>query len=658
MKKIFSRFVNQLIDLSFLSLLVVDFFIGFYYFSLEFLNRNFPLTVKVNFLIKEQVPYIKPEYDISLYLISLILLIFFLWGYTKLSRMVFFHNLNQKKIITVAKFILILPLGLYFIDKLGVYPMSETQTTNSRYFIPYLSGSTLLIIFFTILFFLIKTKKILKLTYLLLIVLMIGFLTFIAKFPIFYQDYSFFSGPILEIAHGKTIFNQIGSQYGFSFVLLLGYLAKFSLFDIAYLPMLVWFLYILQYFLCFYLILKISDSIILALMSLFSLLTINFFSLMVFGTVLPQTGPVRWLSLVLSLYLLYHFKDLRSKKFILSLVLLGSLIVDSGIYLVIAYSLTLVIVWLKQKITLVQICKSFAWLFIYSAGVYLIINLVNLSLGYQFINLLPALTKIKQYSQLGLLMMPIPNKSYIWLVVAMFILSLIYYLKQSRPSLDDNLLLYSSTLSALSLIYYLGRSHPHNLFNISLFFILNVSIFISVCIKKKSASWLKPAVLVIFYLFFILIPAYARKQAISDNINQQIDRLSQKDIFVPDMKLVLSKYNQEVELINHYIPEKNALIIFIEDTYLFYLTKKGNLMDINPQMMISSQEESDFALNNVYKICPKRIAVDCKLFNRCGTPQTLEEKVFAQRLSLIETKCQLKYSPLICTYQLCIGEAN
>ena len=81
-------------------------------------------------------------------------------------------------------------------------------------------------------------------------------------------------------------------------------------------------------------------------------------------------------------------------------------------------------------------------------------------------------------------------------------------------------------------------------------------------------------------------------------------------------------------------------------------------MKMDPQAMIRTQEESNFGLSNVFKVCPKRIAVDCKLFNRCGGPQITEDYFLAQRLSLIENKCRVKYYPLVCTYQLCIAESK
>jgi len=657
-KQDLTALIYKVINLTFIWLLTTDLFIAFYYKTLSFLNRYFPKQTNFKLYTAVDKVYIKPEYDISLFLGTVALLIFFLWFYTKLNNIRLIDKLAKVKITIFIKLATVIPLIIYFAYKLGNYPLSESQLINNNYAFPYLLTITALLILFCGMFWIFRKNKYLVNFLMILLILVIATLTFVAKFPIYYLDYSFFSGPIMEIAQGKTIYSQIGSQYSFLLVLLLGYLAKFSLFDIAYMPVLIWLLYIVQYFFCFYLIYKISDSALLALLGLFSIITVNYFSLMLLGINLPQVGPTRWLPLVLSIYFLYRFQNIRSTKFILILAFLTFFMVDSGIYLIMAYLTTLVTIFIKEKIGFLKILKNILFLFISLIGIYLVINLINLSLGYQFINIMPAFTKIGQYSQLGFLMIPIPGESYIWLIIATYIVSLIYYFKQTKTTFIDNILIYSAQLSAFVSIYYFGRSHPHNLFNISLFFILNISILISIIIKKKSASWSKPVILLIFYLLFIVMPTYARGQAISENIKQQLDRLSLKDIFIPDIKQVLAKYDDEVNLINDYIPEKNIVIIFIEDTYLFYLTNKNNLMNMNPQVMINTQEDSDFGLSNVYKVCPRRIAVDCKLFNLCGSPQSIIENNQAQRLSFIENKCKIKYYPLICTDQLCIGEAK
>lgn len=655
-KNILINFVKQLLNFIFPCLIVTDLFIVFFYQALNFMNNNFPKPIMANLLFTvDERPLLKPEYDISIYLVTLFLLMFFFWLVKKISQTNLFNQLKKKKFNTFIKLILIVPLGLYFISKLGPFPLSEGQQINNSYSFPYLLVITWLLLFFGGLFWLVRKNRTFKVVLMIILVIVIAFLTFAAKFPIYYHEYAFFTGPILEIAHGKTIYSQIGSQYSFLLVLLLGYLAKFSLFDIAYMPVLIWLLYIVQYFFCFYLIYKISDSVMMALLGLFSIITVNYYSLMHLGINFPQIGPARWLPLILSIYFLYRFQDIRSKKFILILAFLTFFMVDSGIYIIMAYLTTLATIFIKEKIGFLKILKNILFLFISLIGFYLVINLINLSLGYRFINIALAFSKIGQYSQLGFGMLPILGQSYIWLIIATYIISLIYYFKQIKTNLTDNILIYSAHLSVFTSIYYLGRSHPHNLFNISLFVIFNISILISIIIKKKSVSWLKPVILLIFYLLFIVMPTYARGQAISENIKQQLDRLSLKDIFIPDIKDVLAKYEDEVSLINNYIPEKNIVIIFVEDTYLFYLTNKNNLMNMNPQNMISTQEDSDFGLSNVFKICPKRIAVECNLFNRCDSPQSIDQ---VQRLKLIETKCEIKYYPLICTYQLCIGEAK
>jgi len=655
-KNILTDIVNPLINLVLPCLIVTDLFIAFFYQVLDFMNHYYPKPIMVNLLAAVDVQsLLRPEYDISIFLLTLFLLLFFFWQGKNISQTKIVNQLRKKKINIFIKLILIVPLSLYFINKLGLFPLSEGQQVNNSYALPYLLVITALLIIFGGLFWIARKNRTLKVVMMIILVPTIAILTFVPKFPIFPQDYAFFSGPIMEIAHGKTIYSQIGSQYSFLLVIFLGYLAKFSLFNIANLPVLIWVLYIVQYFICFFLIYKISNSAVLAFLSLFSILTVNYFSLMLFAIVFPQIGPTRWLPLVLSIYFLYRFQDIRAKKFILIMTFLSLFTVDSGIYLIMAYLTTLIIIFIKGKIGFYKILKSILLLFISLISIFLAVNLINLSLGYQSINIGLVFNKIGQYSKLGLGMLPIPEQSYLWLIVGVDILSIIYYFKQAKTTFIDDILIYSAQLSIFVSIYYLGRSHPNNLLNISLFFIFNSSILISIIIKKNSTKWSRPAILLIFYLLFIVVPIYARGQAISDNIKQQLDRLSLKDVLTPDMKDVLAKYKDDVKLINSYIPEKNIVIIFAEDTYLFYLTNKNNLMNMNPQNMIITKDDSVFALSNVFKICPKRIAVDCNLFNRCDTPQLITQ---LQRIELIENKCKIKYYPLICAAHICIGQAE
>lgn len=644
------------------SLFFTDLFIFLFKTVVDFLNKYFP-KVPGKVFLPYYSSYVQPEYEILVYLILLIVFIGLIWFYFKLKKYFFVENIYLK----ILFFLLLL---IFFFKNIGSYPMLELLTNGTNFLFFYLYIIVVLILILSGLSqFVWKKTSAYKLLFLVVAVL-IALFTFLPKLPIYFHDYSFIFGPIIEIANGKTIYTQITSQYGFFSVLLLGYLKRIGLFNLAYLPVIIWLLYIIQYFLSFYLILKISDSIILALMTLFSLLTVNYFSLMHAPTVIPQIGPFRWLPLVLSIFFLYLFKDFKSKKFIFLAACLSFFSVDTGIYLILAYFLTLFISFIHQEINLETIVKVVSYLFLSLLSIFLLINVVNIVLGYQFINPFFVLESIRTYSMLGFAMLAIPSQTYFWIIILLYFLVIIYYFSASKINFLDNLLVYSSQIMAMSSIYYVGRSDPHNLFHIALFFILNLGILLSV-IFKKLPSQFKKLSLLLFFIFLIVYPSFARAQSVARNIEIQVKRWSLKDLFKPEMETILANYSDDVALINNYLPEKETVILSVDDAYLFDLTKKNNLMDIDPQVNIVTKGELDFALKTVFKKCPKNIVADCRIFNQCEDYYSLnslhypipagiafEKNYLTERLNLIEKKCFLNYLPKVCSKHLCILEAQ
>lgn len=653
------------------SLFFTDLFIFLFKILNNFLNTNFPKSPEEVFL-PYYSSYVQPEYEIQVYLLLLIFFIALIWFYCELKKFFIKQPLQFFIKNIYLKIFFIIPLMVFFFINIGDYPRRELLEDKANFLIVYLLVIAILILILSYLFRLIKDKnKIVYKLLLLLIAIIIAISTFLPRFPIFFHDYSFIIGPILEIAHGKTIFTQITSQYGFLSILILGYLKRFGLFDIVFLPVIIWFLYIVEYFICFYLIFKISRSVALTLSTLFSILTINYFSLMHPPTVLPQTGPFRWLPLVLSIFFLFLLKDFKSKKFVVILSFLSFFAVDSGIYLILAYLLTIFISFIHRQIRLNTIVKLIGYLLLSTIGIFLLINIVNILFGYQFINPFFIFESIRTYSMLGFAMLAIPSQTYFWIVILLYFLAIIYHLSLLKVNFLDDLLLFSSQIMILSSIYYVGRSDPHNLFHISIFFILNLSILLSV-IGKKLPSWFSKFSLLLFFIFLIVYPSFARAQSVARNIEIQIDRWSMRNLFEPEMKQITQKYYQDdAFLINKYLDEKEIVILSPDDAYLFYLTKKKNLLDINPQVSIVTKEELNFALKTVFYKCPKNLVADCRIFKQCTDYYTLntmhfpslaenefEKNYLTERLNLIEKKCFLNYLPKLCSKHLCILEAQ
>ncbi len=94
------------------------------------------------------------------------------------------------------------------------YPPGTSLTSYFVTFILYISLAAALI-FFTVLIekLLINNKA--RLFFFFILILLIALFTFDAGFPITGHDYSFIYGTLWEIAHGKTIYTETPSLYGF-----------------------------------------------------------------------------------------------------------------------------------------------------------------------------------------------------------------------------------------------------------------------------------------------------------------------------------------------------------------------------------------------------------------------------------------------------------
>ncbi|MBI4009311.1 hypothetical protein HY357_03690 [Candidatus Roizmanbacteria bacterium] len=643
-------------------LLFTNIWIFLYNNILRFLDIHFPAQVNGEFIRSGAVP---EPFEISLYLFLSFLMVLFIF---LLHR---YFKKTPPGYHLITRYIIFVLLLLLFLKNIGNYPMGrdtypygkQDSQTYLFYILIYLA-TTGLIFFEGIIFsrFLGMSKKIGSLIFFSCISLIIAVLTFEPRFPLVGHDYSYFFGPIWEITHGKTIYTQVPSQYGFASILLLSLFYKLRLVSFAHLPVVTWILYIIQYLLCFYLIYKVSKSVSLSLIGLLSTITINYFSLYHLPATIPQIGPFRWLPLIITLYLFYKYKNIGSKKLIFSVGLLSFWIIDTGISLILSFLFTLFILKLVNLVNMKKFVVSIFWLLLSLVFIFFSINLINIIFGYQIINMLSVFWKLKQYGQAGFGMLPIDSYVYFWVVILVYFATIIYFFRKQHRDFFDQLILFSANISLFTSTYYVGRSHQHNLFTIALFFLLNSFLLLSRLYFSINSQKVRVISFLGLIFFFIIFPAFERQEVITEMIQEKIRRFTGGNIFKPELDEILKqRYPTEIALIKKSIPEKQIVILSADDTYLFYLSGKENLMMDNSQITILTNKDIDFSLQNVFKACPKKIVVDCQFMNKCDRSNPFVIGFFniqPQLLNRIQEVCKFQYRPVECTSQLCIAQVQ
>lgn len=674
--------ISGKLDFAIQVLLTTNIWIVLYTKLLSYLNTAFSAPTQREFL---WVPSVPEPFEIPLYLglsLSFILLIFF--------SQKLFSKLNTLPL--KLKIFLLLLLSLLFLSTLGKYPMGgeyDPYPPRSNGLIYLIVGFTYLLVIGLLTFL----SRYLKPSVLyLLVFIVIVLITFDAGFPMAGHDYEYFIGPSYEVAQGKTVYTDILSRYAFITVDLFAFLHKSNILSLYYIPLIIWILYIAQYFLCFFLLKKISDSNILASLGTFSIMTMNYFSLSHLPSVIPQIGPLRWFPIVFLLFLFYKFKNFESKKFIFTIALLSFFMIDVGIAILMAYGASLFILFLVNKTIVVRIIKAILLLSINLIVILLAINILHLALGYKPVDILTPFYSFKKHAVLGLSMIPIKEKNYFWLVLLIYFASIIYFFRQnslrkvkipflssswevrSREKRDEHaqlsekngielsVLLFSANLSLFASVYFVGRSHPHNLFNISLFPLLNLFILIGLFSKKlQSANRRinhKHLALIILFVVFIVFPTYQRRFTLTEMLITKYSRLTAGKIFKSEVeKIISAKYKDDIKLIKNNFPNK-AVIFSVDDTYLFYSSGKKNLLDANPILGIDLPEDINFAVKNAVKKCPQKIAIDCSFAGKCQSYTSFVGVTFNLKLLLdkLESGCKSKYVPNKCSPHLCIAD--
>ncbi|OGK16199.1 hypothetical protein A2774_04970 [Candidatus Roizmanbacteria bacterium RIFCSPHIGHO2_01_FULL_39_12c] len=208
-------------------------------------------------------------------------------------------------------------------------------------------------------------------------------------------------------------------------------------------------------------------------------------------------------------------------------------------------------------------------------------------------------------------------------------------------------------------IYYVGRSMPHELYTISVFFFFNLFLLIAQVLRKFSSSKLTLTIAFILFILLIAYPAWQRKDFLSAKLINKYERIKQGKIFSADFdKSLIHAYSKETAMIKNQIKEIKTIIISADETFLFYLTKKKNLLSVNPVVgNIYSKSEMDNLINSLGSNCPHGIAVDCSLVGKCPSYETFsvgDPIILSTLLQRIQAACQIIYQPTVCTDKICI----
>src|SRR3989344_1570836 len=384
----------------------------------------------------------KPEpSEIPLYLILTFLTVvglYFLHKYFLKTKS------GSKKIF---KYIFFAFMLVVFISNLGGYPLkgfiqpdlkAELKTIDYFYLLVYLGSIIFILSEAQIISNLLKNQKKLLLIFgVPLLLILIAVFTFEPRFPISPHDYSFFFGPISEVAQGKTLFTEATSQYGFLSIIFLAFFYKLKLLSFAYLPAFIWFLYVSLYFFCFFLIYRISRSLTLALIGLFSIMTLNYFSLYHLPISIPQVGAMRWVPVVLSAVLFYWSKRIDAKKFVFLTALLSFWVVDSGLAIILAYFASLFVFFLG-KVTDLKTSLKAGLLFLFSfIFIFIALNVAHMLFGFRSINLAQIFLRLRQYTQAGFGMLPMESQTYFWFVMLIYFLSIIFFFRKEKRDFYD-----------------------------------------------------------------------------------------------------------------------------------------------------------------------------------------------------------------------------
>lgn len=646
--------------------LITDLWIILYINLVDFFNFTHPPRLTEIFF---RSPIANPEpYEIPLYLFLTSIFIFFIWFFKRNSSFISVRLpslANNDLIQFIVKIITIGFLLWLFLNKLGPFNLAH----NPHPFLPrpnrtfydlgimlYLFIIVVINIEVGIINRLIKSKKIVFILGCFFVTLIGALITFEPRFPIS-GEHALFLGPIWEVAQGKTIYTQIPSQYAFLPILLFSVLVHFNLHSLSLLSIFIWVLWIIEFVLSFYLLYKVSKSLPFAFIGTQSIITIQYLSY--YQT--AQTGPFRWLPILIGIVLFNRFKKIDAKPLIFSVALLGLWFIDSGMEMILSYFATLFMFFLVKVIDFKRLLTACLFFFLSYAAIISSINITHMLIGMRPIDWIDMFLSLKKHAQVGLTLYPMQAINFFWIVILIYYATILFFFTRKKPDSSNQLLLFSANASLFASLYYIGRSVEQNLFPISIFALLTLFFLINNLFYRLQSPKNRLIFLILFFIGFVAIPAYNRQEFISETFFVRYQRLIKGEIFKPDIDEILwKKYGKEIQLIKNNLKEKQIAVLSPDDTFLLILSGKKNLLDVNPQSAIDTVSEMNFAIKRATVKCPKKIAVDCTIFDKCLSHEFYSRffNISPFILTNIEKSCKVSYKPIECTNQLCIAQST
>lgn len=507
-------------------------------------------------------------------------------------------------------FFITLLINLLSIFSICAYFISDLDSLSLNYFI-------ILIISLITLFYLsfksnwiinlFTQKHNLKKITLLLATLLISIVTYllIKDKPIEYHHYSFYVGPAYEISQGKSIINQVPSQYGYLSIIFISSILKnigitFQSFHV--LNAILFTIYFSLTFLIFY---KITKNIFLSIF----LFIISFcfqtqFS--IYSDILaPSTGPLRFGIGLLIIFLLLY---LPQKTYLAITSILSAISLfwstETAIYVVPAWIFLLLAYSYVNSTNFTNFIKNFlkrlALFLLAILFIFFIIVLKEKSPSYPF----PQIQNYLQFANtykggFGSLLVPIFGNYYPIIIIMTLGLTLSIFSIFKKYQGKIYYALYFLCIHNVALFsYFISRSHENNIINFSLFYLLELILCLKIIsnnFKIKSPKKFFQKYLILPILIFIILFFTRIQLNISDPSRLQLS--PPKPInHVDKYKLLKQKYN---------LNSNNVLIIDREfDTPIIVENNIKTILPLNPCLMTAllPNYQQKYLLSNLFKL--------------------------------------------------------
>ena len=119
---------------------------------------------------------------------------------------------------------------------------------------------------------------------------------------------------------------------------------------------------------------------------------------------------------------------------------------------------------------------------------------------------------------------------------------------------------------------------------------------------------------------------------------QKIDYFKMGNIFQPELEEKVKNYYQnELNLIKDFLPEEQTIILSVDESYLFYLSGKKNLLYENPQTAIGTKKDVDLCFKKTQRILSQKNCCQLYSFSKlCPGYQTYNYEIFDYQSVLLK----------------------